>query len=95
MLSTLPVAAIGGLATLELFGMSLNLYGFIGLFLLLGLIKKNGIMLIDFAIMRRAEGLSVEAAAVEAALERLRPILMTTFAAIFGALAHGLRLRGR
>ena len=85
-LSTLPVASLGGLATLQLFGMPLDLYGFIGLFLLLGLIKKNGIMLVDFAIMRRREGLGVEAAAVEAAIERVRPILMTTFAAIFGAL---------
>lgn len=85
-LSTLPVASLGGLATLQLFGMSLDLYGFIGLFLLLGLIKKNGIMLVDFAIMRRKDGLSIEAAAVEAAIERIRPILMTTFAAIFGAL---------
>ena len=85
-LSTLPVASLGGLATLQLFGMPLDLYGFIGLFLLLGLIKKNGIMLVDFAIVRRQEGLGVEAAAVEAAIERVRPILMTTFAAIFGAL---------
>ncbi len=85
-LSTLPVASLGGLATLQLFGMPLDLYGFIGLFLLLGLIKKNGIMLVDFAIMRRREGLGIEAAAVEAAIERVRPILMTTFAAIFGAL---------
>lgn len=85
-LSTLPVASLGGLLTLMIFGMTLDLYGFIGLFLLLGLIKKNGIMLIDFAIMRRAEGMSIEAAAVEAAIERVRPILMTTFAAIFGAL---------
>ena len=89
-LSTLPVASLGGLATLQLFGMPLDLYGFIGLFLLLGLIKKNGIMLVDFAIMRRREGLGVEAAALEAAIERLRPILMTTFAAIFGALPMAL-----
>jgi Cation/multidrug efflux pump len=85
-LSTLPVASLGGLATLQMFGMTLDLYGFIGLFLLLGLIKKNGIMLVDFAIMRRQEGLGIEAAAVEAAIERVRPILMTTFAAVFGAL---------
>jgi len=85
-LSTLPVAGLGGLLTLKLFGMSLDLYGFIGLFLLLGLIKKNGIMLVDFAIMRRRDGLGIEAAAVEAAIERVRPILMTTFAAVFGAL---------
>jgi hydrophobic/amphiphilic exporter-1 (mainly G- bacteria), HAE1 family len=85
-LSTLPVASLGGLATLKAFGMTLDLYGFIGIFLLLGLIKKNGIMLVDFAIMRRREGMGIEAAAVEAAIERVRPILMTTFAAIFGAL---------
>lgn len=89
-LSTLPVASLGGLATLQLFGMPLDLYGFIGLFLLLGLIKKNGIMLVDFAIQRRQEGLGIEAAAVEAAVERVRPILMTTFAAIFGALPMAL-----
>ncbi|HEY5741853.1 MAG TPA: efflux RND transporter permease subunit [Terrimicrobiaceae bacterium] len=89
-LSTLPVASLGGLLTLQLFGMPLDLYGFIGLFLLLGLIKKNGIMLVDFAIMRCQEGLGVEAAALEAAVERVRPILMTTFAAIFGALPMAL-----
>ena len=59
-LSTLPVASLGGLATLQLLGKPLDLYGFIGLFLLLGLIKKNGIMLVDFAIMRRREGMNVE-----------------------------------
>jgi HAE1 family hydrophobic/amphiphilic exporter-1 len=85
-LSTLPVAGLGGLITLRLFDMTLDLYGFIGIFLLLGLIKKNGIMLVDFAIMRRKDGLGIEAAAEEAAIERVRPILMTTFAAIFGAL---------
>ena len=89
-LSTLPVASLGGLATLQLFGMTLDLYGFIGLFLLLGLIKKNGIMLVDFAIQRRKEGLGIEAAAIEAAIERVRPILMTTFAAIFGAMPMAL-----
>lgn len=89
-LSTLPVASLGGLATLQMFGMTLDLYGFIGIFLLLGLIKKNGIMLVDFAIMRRQEGMGIEAAAVEAAIERVRPILMTTFAAVFGALPMAL-----
>lgn len=89
-LSTLPVAALGGLLTLKVFGMPLDLYGFIGIFLLLGLIKKNGIMLVDFAIMRRKDGLGIEEAAVEAAIERVRPILMTTFAAVFGALPMAL-----
>ncbi|MDX2080871.1 MAG: efflux RND transporter permease subunit [Terrimicrobiaceae bacterium] len=91
-LSTLPVAGLGGLATIWFLGMPLDLYGFIGLFLLLGLIKKNGIMLVDFAIMRLRDGLSVEAAAIEAAVERIRPILMTTFAAVLGALPMALGL---
>ncbi len=89
-LSTLPVAGLGGLATLYAFTMPLDLYAFIGLFLLLGLIKKNGIMLVDFAIMRLREGLTPEAAAIEAAIERIRPILMTTFAAVLGALPMAL-----
>ena len=83
--STLPVASLGGLATLQLFGMPLDLYGFIGLFLLLGLIKKNGIMLVDFAIMRRRDGLGVEAARSKLPSSACGRF-MTTFAAIFGAL---------
>lgn len=85
-LSTLPTAGVGGLFTLWLFGMDLSLYAFIGLFLLIGLVKKNGIMVVDFAIQRQREGLAVEDAVVTACEERLRPILMTTFCAIFGAI---------
>ncbi len=84
-LSTLPTAGIGGLLILVLAHMDLSLYGFIGLFLLVGIVKKNAIMIVDFAIMRMKEGLSVEDAVIEACHERLRPILMTTFAAILGA----------
>ncbi len=85
-LSTLPTAGVGGLLALFAFQMDLSLYAFIGIFLLIGIVKKNGIMVVDFAIQRMREGLDAEAAAVEACKERLRPILMTTFAAIFGAL---------
>jgi len=84
-LSTLPTAGVGGLLTLYLGGMDLSLYAFIGLFLLIGLVKKNGIMVVDFAIQRQREGLPLEDAVVTACEERLRPILMTTFCAIFGA----------
>ncbi|HEY3756649.1 MAG TPA: efflux RND transporter permease subunit [Opitutaceae bacterium] len=91
-LSSLPVAAYGGVLTLVLFGSKLNLFGFIGLFLLLGLVKKNGIMMIDFALHYRRE--NPRATAAEAALEaskvRFRPILMTTLAAALGAMPIAL-----
>jgi len=84
-LSTLPTAGVGGLLTLQLLNMSLSMYAYIGLFLLIGIVKKNGIMVVDFAIQRLADGLTREEAIVEACVERLRPILMTTFAAVLGA----------
>ncbi|PWU10222.1 MAG: acriflavine resistance protein B [Verrucomicrobia bacterium] len=84
-LSTVPTAGAGGLLILYLAHMPLSLYGFIGLFLLLGIVKKNAIMVVDFAIQRMKEGLAMEEAVIEACHERLRPILMTTFAAILGA----------
>jgi HAE1 family hydrophobic/amphiphilic exporter-1 len=91
-LSSLPVAAYGGVLTLVIFGSKLNLFGFIGLFLLLGLVKKNGIMMIDFALHFRK--LHPKATAAEAALEaskvRFRPILMTTLAAALGAMPIAL-----
>jgi HAE1 family hydrophobic/amphiphilic exporter-1 len=89
-LSTLPTAGVGGLLALNIFQMDLSLYGFIGIFLLIGIVKKNGIMVVDFAIQRLREGLALEAAIIEACKERLRPILMTTFAALFGALPIAL-----
>ncbi len=84
-LSSLPTAGIGGLFALWALDMSLSVYGFIGLFLLIGIVKKNGILVVDFAIQRMREGRGIEEATVEACKERLRPILMTTFAAVFGA----------
>ncbi len=84
-LSALPVAVVGGLGTLLLLGQELSLYAGIGMFMLMGIVKKNGIMMIDFAIMRQDEGLSPEDAVHEACMERFRPIIMTTAAALLGA----------
>jgi hydrophobe/amphiphile efflux-1 (HAE1) family protein len=86
-ISTLPSAGLGALLSLELFGVEFTVIAFIGILLLIGIVKKNGIMLVDFALAaERDEGLSVHDAALEAAKERFRPILMTTLAAMFGAL---------
>ncbi|MBM3624738.1 MAG: acriflavine resistance protein B, partial [Alphaproteobacteria bacterium] len=86
-ISTLPSAGLGALLSLELFGVEFTIIAFIGILLLIGIVKKNGIMLVDFALQAEREGgMSVRDAALEAARERFRPILMTTLAAIFGAL---------
>jgi multidrug efflux pump len=86
-LSTLPSAAVGALLALLLTGRPLDLIAVIGIILLIGLVKKNGIMMVDFALeAERTRGLAPHAAIREAALLRLRPILMTTLAALFGAL---------
>ena len=89
-ISGLPSAGIGAILTLMLFGMDLSVIAMIGIVMLVGIVKKNAIMMIDFAIERRRVGLSAEAAIREAALLRFRPIMMTTFAAIFGALPLAL-----
>ncbi len=89
-ISGLPSAGIGAILTLMLFGMDLSVIAIIGIVMLVGIVKKNAIMMIDFAIDRRRVGLSAEAAIREAALLRFRPIMMTTFAAIFGALPIAL-----
>jgi hydrophobic/amphiphilic exporter-1 (mainly G- bacteria), HAE1 family len=84
-LSGLPSAAFGALLTLQLFHMSLNLYGFIGVIMLIGIVKKNAIMMVDFAIEREKEGnKSAEKAIYEGCLIRFRPIMMTTMAALMG-----------
>jgi HAE1 family hydrophobic/amphiphilic exporter-1 len=85
-ISGLPSAGIGALLTLMLFQMDLSVIAMIGIVMLVGIVKKNAIMMIDFAIERRRVGIGVEAAIREAALLRFRPIMMTTFAAIFGTL---------
>lgn len=85
-LSTLFPAVVGGLMTLWLFRSTLSLYSVIGLFLLMGIVKKNGIMIVDFALHRLDEGYDRRAAIHEASVERFRPIIMTTLAALMGAL---------
>jgi hydrophobe/amphiphile efflux-1 (HAE1) family protein len=86
-ISTLPSAGLGALVALWLFRTELSLIAFIGIILLIGIVKKNGIMMVDFALDReRNQGLEPERAIYEACLERFRPIMMTTLAALFGAL---------
>lgn len=86
-LSTLPSAAIGALLALWLGGANLDMIGVIGIILLIGIVKKNAILMIDFALdAQRERGLGPQAAIHEAALLRFRPILMTTLAAFFGAI---------
>ena len=89
-ISGLPSAGIGAILTLMMFGMDLSVIAMIGIVMLVGIVKKNAIMMIDFAIERRRVGLSAEAAIREAAVLRFRPIMMTTFAAIFGTLPIAL-----
>jgi len=83
-------AVVGGLATLWLFGSTLSLYSVIGLFLLLGIVKKNGIMVVDFALQRIDEGWDLRSAIHEASVERFRPIMMTTLSALMGAIPLAL-----
>jgi HAE1 family hydrophobic/amphiphilic exporter-1 len=89
-ISGLPSAGIGAILTLMLFKMDLSVIAMIGIVMLVGIVKKNAIMMIDFALSRRRVGLSAEAAIREAAVLRFRPIMMTTFAAIFGTLPIAL-----
>jgi len=83
-------AVVGGLATLYLFHSTLSLYSVIGLFLLLGIVKKNGILVVDFALQRIDEGWDLRSAIHEASVERFRPIMMTTLAALMGAIPLAL-----
>jgi HAE1 family hydrophobic/amphiphilic exporter-1 len=85
-ISGLPSAGIGAILTLMLFNMELSVIAMIGIVMLVGIVKKNAIMMVDFALERRRVGLSAEHAIREAALLRFRPIMMTTVAAIFGTL---------
>src|SRR4029079_16344695 len=86
-LSTLPSATVGALLALYFTGRPLDMIAIIGIVLLIGLVKKNGIMMVDFALeATRREGLSPRDAIHKAAMLRFRPILMTTLAALFGAL---------
>jgi HAE1 family hydrophobic/amphiphilic exporter-1 len=94
-MSALPPALFGGLFTLFLLGQTLSVYSFVGLILLIGIVLKNGIMLIDFANDAvRKEKKSAYDAIVEASLIRFRPILMTTVAALMGAIPIALGIGG-
>ncbi len=86
-LSTIPSAGLGALLTMFLPNNQLDLVSMIGIILLIGIVKKNAIMMVDFALeAERQEGLSPEESIYQACLVRFRPIMMTTFAALFGAL---------
>src|SRR5207253_2321951 len=90
MLSSLPVALVGGLLTLFIFREQASLYAYVGMFMLMGIVKKNGIMIVDFALQRIAGGATAERAIHEASIDRFRPIIMTTVAAVIGALPIAL-----
>ena len=93
-LSGLPSAAVGALITLWLFGVPLSLYAFVGMIMLIGIVKKNAIMMIDFALHRERgeEKATPRDAIFEAALVRFRPIMMTTMAALMGTLPVAIGL---
>jgi HAE1 family hydrophobic/amphiphilic exporter-1 len=91
-LSALPLAGLGALLTLALFGSDLNIYAFVGVIMLVGLVKKNGIIMIDFAIEAQRAGKDRFEAILEACTVRFRPIMMTTMAALFGTLPIALGL---
>jgi HAE1 family hydrophobic/amphiphilic exporter-1 len=90
-LSALPFAGFGALVTLLVFRTEVSIYAFVGIILLVGLVKKNGIMMVDFAIeAQRLGGKDAEGAIYEACLVRFRPIMMTTMAALMGTLPIAL-----
>jgi HAE1 family hydrophobic/amphiphilic exporter-1 len=90
-LSGLPSAGFGAIVTLMLFNYPLNLYGFVGIIMLIGIVKKNAIMMIDFALeAERKEGKGTQDAIYEGCLVRFRPIMMTTMAALMGTLPIAL-----
>ena len=92
-LSGLPTAGFGALLTLWLFGVDLNMYAFVGIIMLVGIVKKNAIMMIDFAIeAQRKENKAADEAIFQACLTRFRPIMMTTMAALMGSLPIALGL---
>ena len=91
-LSTLPSAGVGALIALMVFGVDLSLVSFIAIILLMGIVKKNAIMMIDFALDAEREGLSPEDAIYKACVIRFRPIMMTTMAALLGAVPLALAL---
>jgi HAE1 family hydrophobic/amphiphilic exporter-1 len=91
-LMALPFSFSGAFLGLWLTGQTLNIYSMIGLILLMGIVKKNSILLVDFTNQRRLDGLGVREALMDACPKRLRPILMTTFATVAGAVPLALAL---
>ena len=91
-LTALPFAGLGAVITLLLFRMELSIYAIVGVIMLVGLVKKNGIMMVDFAIEARKAGKAPREAIHEACLVRFRPIMMTTMAALMGTLPIALGL---
>jgi len=89
---TVPLAIAGALLSLWVFGKTLNIFSEIGIIMLIGLVTKNGILIVEFANQKREQGLSIAEAAFESAVARLRPILMTSLATIFGAMPIALAL---
>ena len=87
---TVPMALAGALISLKIFGQTLNIFSEIGMILLIGIVTKNGILIVEFANRKRKEGLDKQTAAFEAASGRFRPILMTSLATMFGALPIAL-----
>ncbi len=91
---TVPLALAGAVLALWVFGHTLNIFSQIGMIVLVGIVTKNGILIVEFANQRRQQGLSIREAAVDAAAQRFRPILMTSLATILGALPIALALGG-
>ncbi|MDP2991709.1 MAG: efflux RND transporter permease subunit, partial [Kiritimatiellota bacterium] len=92
-LSSLPLAGFGALAALAILHMELNMYAYVGIIMLVGIVKKNGIMMVDFALeAEKTQGLDSVASIYHASLIRFRPIMMTTMAALFGCLPIALGL---
>jgi HAE1 family hydrophobic/amphiphilic exporter-1/multidrug efflux pump len=89
---TVPLALAGALLSLWLFGQTLNIFSEIGMIMLIGLVTKNGILIVEFANQKRQQGMNKFDAVLEAARQRLRPILMTSLATSFGALPIALSL---
>lgn len=91
---TVPLALAGALLSMWVFGQTLNIFSEIGIILLVGIVTKNGILIVEFANQKREEGLDIMAAAREAAIDRIRPILMTTLATVLGAVPLAISLDG-
>jgi len=89
---TVPLAMAGALLTLKLFGETLNIFSQIGIIMLIGLVTKNGILIVEFANQKKAQGEDIHQAIQSAAIQRFRPILMTSLSTILGILPIALAL---